>query len=151
GLADRIEEPVEARVVVVGLAGEREGALALDVDDLAHRFAAEEAFDLIEKAVELQPGSGAITDSLGWAYYQRGNYQEAVKHLELAASLEPSDPTITDHLGDVYWRLGRKIEAKYEWRRVLELDPPAKLKASVNKKIADGLVAVTPGAAGDDR
>ncbi len=113
----------------------------------------EEAFDLIEKAVELQPGSGAITDSLGWAYYQRGNYQEAVKHLELAASLEPSDPTITDHLGDVYWRLGRKIEAKYEWRRVLELDPPAKLKASVNKKIADGLGAVTPGAgaAGDDR
>ena len=116
----------------------------------------EEAFDLIEKAVELQPGSGAITDSLGWAYYQRGNYQEAVKHLELAASLEPSDPTITDHLGDVYWRLGRKIEAKYEWRRVLELDPPAKLKASVNKKIANGLGAVTSGAgaagaAGDDR
>ena len=99
----------------------------------------EEAFRLIEKAVELEPGSGAITDSLGWAHYQRGDYEIAVGHLETAASLEPSDPTITDHLGDVYWRLGRPIEAKYEWRRVLELDAPEKLRAEVQRKLEKGL------------
>ncbi len=99
----------------------------------------EEAFRLIEKAVELEPGSGAITDSLGWAHYQRGDYAVAVGHLETAASLEPSDPTITDHLGDVYWRLGRPIEAKYEWRRVLELDAPEKLRAEVERKLEKGL------------
>ena len=102
----------------------------------------EEAFKLIEKAIELNPSSGAIIDSLGWAHYQLGDYEEAIGHLEQAASLEPSDPTITDHLGDTYWRLGRKIEARYEWRRVLELEPTEKLSAAVRGKLRDGLPAL---------
>lgn len=99
----------------------------------------DEAFALIEKAVALSPGSGAIIDSLGWAHYQLGDYDEAVGHLEQAASLEPSDPTITDHLGDVYWRLGRRLEARYQWRRVLELEPDDELTEAVNGKIIRGL------------
>ncbi len=99
----------------------------------------DEAFDLIEKAVALEPNSGAYIDSLGWAHYQRGDYKNAVGHLEHAASLVPSDPTITDHLGDVYWRLNRKIEARYQWRHVLELDPGDKLRASVETKLKEGL------------
>ncbi|MFQ5562681.1 MAG: tetratricopeptide repeat protein [Parvularculaceae bacterium] len=99
----------------------------------------EKAFDLIEKAVSLRPGSGAITDSLGWAHYQLGNYEEAVIQLERAAAMEPADPTITDHLGDVYWRLGRKLEARYQWMRALELDPGEKLRAAIEMKLAKGL------------
>lgn len=99
----------------------------------------EKAFDMIEQAVALQPNSGAYIDSLGWAYYQRGDYKNAVGHLEHAASLEPADPTITDHLGDVYWRLGRKIEARYQWRHVLELEPNDKLRKSVEGKLEEGL------------
>ncbi|MEM9704943.1 MAG: tetratricopeptide repeat protein [Pseudomonadota bacterium] len=98
-----------------------------------------EAFELIEKAVALRPDSGAIIDSLGWAHYQLGNYDEAVVHLEDAAAKEPADPTITDHLGDVYWKLGRKIEARYQWRHVLDLDPDDDLKESVEGKLASGL------------
>ncbi|MEX0645890.1 MAG: tetratricopeptide repeat protein, partial [Parvularculaceae bacterium] len=101
----------------------------------------EEAFSLIEKAVALQPESGAIIDSLGRAHYQLGRYAKAVGHLEEAVRLEPGDPTITDHLGDVYWRLGRETEARYQWRRALTLDPPEKLKASVEIKIDRGLDA----------
>jgi Flp pilus assembly protein TadD len=97
------------------------------------------AFELIEQAVALEPNSGAYIDSLGWAYFQRDDFQNAVGHLEHAATLEPADPTITDHLGDVYWRLGRKIEAKYQWERVLELDPSNKLRDSIEKKLEEGL------------
>lgn len=99
----------------------------------------DEAFELIEKAVSLQPDSGAIIDSLGWAHYQLGNYEEAVGHLEQAASLEPGDPTVTDHLGDVYWRLGREIEAGYQWRRALELDPSEQQIEAIEAKLSDGL------------
>jgi tetratricopeptide (TPR) repeat protein len=99
----------------------------------------DEAFGLIEKAVSLQPSSGAIIDSLGWAYYQRGDYDTAVGHLEQAAALEPGDPTVTDHLGDVYWRLGRKLEARYQWRRALELEPSDEQIQSINAKLEDGL------------
>ena len=102
----------------------------------------DEAFALIEKAVALDPTSGAIIDSLGWAYYQLGDYEEAVGHLEQAASLEPGDPTITDHLGDVYWRLGRTLEARYQWRRVLELDPDEDVAENARNKIIRGLPVI---------
>ncbi|MBI1366923.1 MAG: tetratricopeptide repeat protein [Alphaproteobacteria bacterium] len=98
-----------------------------------------EAFKLIERAVAALPQSGAIVDSLGWAHYQLGQYEDAVDNLERAAALEPSDPTITDHLGDAYWRLGRKIEARYQWRRALELEPTDKQKSELNRKLAQGL------------
>lgn len=100
----------------------------------------DEAFDLIEKAVSLRPTSGAIIDSLGWAHYQLGAYEDAVGHLEQAASLEPSDPVITDHLGDVYWKLGRETEARFQWRHVLDLDPDDKLRSSVKRKLEEGLI-----------
>jgi Flp pilus assembly protein TadD len=98
----------------------------------------EEAFRLIEKAVALAPNSGAIIDSLGWAHYQLGRYDEALPHLEKAASLEPADPTITDHLGDVYARLGRKAEAEFQWRRALELKPNEATRAAIEKKLSEG-------------
>lgn len=99
----------------------------------------DEAFRLIEKAVSLRPDSGAIVDSLGWAHYQLGQYEESLVNLEKAAALEPSDPTITEHLGDVYWRLGRRIEARYQWRRSLELDPDAVRETAIREKLESGL------------
>lgn len=99
----------------------------------------DEAFTLIEKAVSLRPRSGAITDSLGWAHYQRGDYAEALPHLEKAASLEPGDPTVTEHLGDVYWRLGREVEARFQWTRALELKPSDRARATLEEKLKSGL------------
>src|SRR5690606_30977982 len=42
----------------------------------------EEGLDLIRRAVALQPRAGFIIDSLGWAHYRLGDYEEAVQHLE---------------------------------------------------------------------
>ncbi|MBI1391623.1 MAG: tetratricopeptide repeat protein [Alphaproteobacteria bacterium] len=102
----------------------------------------DQAFELIEKAVEADRTSGAIIDSLGWAHYQVGDYQEAVDHLETAAALEPADPTITEHLGDVYWRLGRRIEARFQWDRALELDPADGHAEKIKAKLASGLPGI---------
>ena len=98
-----------------------------------------EAMAMVKKAVELQPQSGAMIDSLGWAYYRLGDYPAAVTKLEEAIVLEPGDPDVNNHLGDAYWRVGRKIEAGFQWRRVLTLDPTTKLKAEVDAKLATGL------------
>jgi Flp pilus assembly protein TadD len=78
---------------------------------------------MIRRAAELRPMSGAIIDSLGWAYYRLGDYAQALEWLEAAVRLEPADPTLNDHLGDVYWRVGRRIEARFQWQRALTLDP----------------------------
>ncbi len=99
----------------------------------------EEAFELLEKALEKSPRSGAIIDSVGWAHYQLGQYDKALLKLEEAVSIEPEDPTLTDHLGDVYWKLDRKIEARYEWRRALGLEPDDMLKETLEDKLENGL------------
>ncbi len=83
----------------------------------------QEGLAMIRRAAELRPMSGAIIDSLGWAYYRLGDYPQALEWLEAAVRLEPADPTLNDHLGDVYWRVGRRIEARFQWQRALTLDP----------------------------
>ena len=99
----------------------------------------DEAQAMIERAVEQRPRDGYIIDSLGWAYYLRGNYQEAVNHLEQAVVLVADDPTVNDHLGDAYWRVGRKLEARYQWQRALDLKPDEKQAAALQAKLNDGL------------
>jgi tetratricopeptide (TPR) repeat protein len=98
-----------------------------------------EARAMIEKAVASDPRSGAMVDSLGWAFYRMGDYKKAVEKLEEAVELEAGDPEINNHLGDAYWRVGRKDEALFQWRRVLTLKPDTKIKASAEAKLASGL------------
>ena len=97
---------------------------------------------MIRRAAELRPMSGAIIDSLGWAHYRLGDYEQALDWLEAAVRLEPADPTLNDHLGDVYWRLGRRIEARYQWRRAMTLDPEA--PETLRLKVENGLPDLPP-------
>ncbi len=92
-----------------------------------------------QRAVDQRPDDGYIVDSLGWAYYRIGNYEDAVKHLERAIDLKPEDPTINDHLGDAYWRVGRTLEAKFQWAHARDLKPEAEELPKIEAKIANGL------------
>lgn len=80
----------------------------------------EEAAQMITRALSIKPDNGYIIDSLGWVYYQKGNYEEALVHLERAAALVPEDPIILEHLGDVYLKLEQPEKAVEFYERVLE-------------------------------
>lgn len=99
----------------------------------------EEGMDLIRAAVDLRPNDGYIVDSLGWAHYRLGDYEDAVRELERAVELKPADPTINDHLGDAYWQVGRKLEATFQWNRALANDPDEDLKPKIELKLVEGL------------
>jgi len=99
---------------------------------------------MIERAVDLRPNDGFIVDSLGWALYRLGQYEDAVVKLERAIELQPDDPVINDHLGDAYWRVGRINEARFQWRRSLGLKPEAEAKTTIEKKLLQGLPPPTP-------
>ena len=90
---------------------------------------------MIEKAVSIKPNDGFIVDSLGWAFFQLGKYNQAVKYLEKAASLEPGDPVINDHLGDAYWLTNRRIEARFQWMRSLSQNPMVQRKEVIREKL----------------
>jgi tetratricopeptide (TPR) repeat protein len=106
----------------------------------------DEAFEMIERAVEQRPESGHIVDSLGWAYYSLGDYETAVPILERAVELVPYQPEILDHLGDAYWRVGRRLEAVYQWNHTLFFDPEPEFAQAVQDKIDNGLPDIEEGA-----
>jgi tetratricopeptide (TPR) repeat protein len=99
----------------------------------------DDGMKMIRRAVEQRPDDGYIVDSLGWAYYRIGNYEEAVKNLERAIELKPDDPTINDHLGDAYWRIGRSLEAQFQWAHARDLKPDPEELPKILAKIRDGL------------
>ena len=95
-----------------------------------------EARQMLEKAAALRPNDGSIVDSLGWVMLRQGETEPAVRSLEQAVEISPEDATINGHLGDAYWAAGRKLEAGYQWRRALTLNPDpddaAKLEAKLH-------------------
>lgn len=99
----------------------------------------EEALGMIKKAVELRPQDGYIVDSLGWAYYMLGRYDEAVVELEKAVKLRPEDPTINDHMGDAYWRVGRLLEATFQWNHAIAGKPEPEDLVKIEEKLKKGL------------
>ncbi|MCD4721255.1 MAG: tetratricopeptide repeat protein [Desulfobacula sp.] len=79
----------------------------------------DEALSLIKRAHKLKPDDGYITDSLGWVYYQKGNYKEAVKYLEKAAELTSFETIISDHLGDAYQKANQLEKALNTYKKAL--------------------------------
>jgi tetratricopeptide (TPR) repeat protein len=108
----------------------------------------DEGMRMIRRAVEQRPEDGYIIDSLGWAYYRLGQYDDAVKHLERAVELKPEDPTINDHLGDVYWRIDRKQEARFQWSHAKDLKPEPEELPKIEEKLKNGL-SETPASAAE--
>jgi tetratricopeptide (TPR) repeat protein len=98
-----------------------------------------QALSMLEKARTLRPFDGYIVDSVGWAYYRLGKYDDAAKTLLNAVLLVPGDPTINEHLGDAYWRVGKKLDAHFQWSHALAFTTDDKTKPALEEKLKDGL------------
>jgi tetratricopeptide (TPR) repeat protein len=101
----------------------------------------DEAYDLVKRAVDLDPDNGAYLDSLGWVYFRQGKLDDARGLLERALD-RMQDPTVHDHLGDVYLKLGKTKEAIAQWqdslrefRKAPQPDADPDEMSSVNRKL----------------
>jgi len=86
------------------------------------------AVELIGTAMKIEPNNPNITDSLGWAYFQKGEYEKAIEQLEKAVGLitggfEFGSSVIFEHLGDAYQKAGQSEKAREMWKNSLEGDP----------------------------
>ena len=99
-----------------------------------------ESLNMLEKANKIKSNDPFIIDSLGWALFKLERYKESKKQLQMAVKLMPGDPIVNDHYGDVLWKNGNKIQARYYWNYVLNLDKTAEdQKKIINKKLIKGL------------
>ena len=95
---------------------------------------------MLEKANQLKSNDPYIIDSLGWALFKLKRFEESKEYLQLALRLMPADPIVNDHYGDVLWKNGNKLQARYYWNNVLQLENTEKdLKDKVKEKLGKGL------------
>ena len=98
------------------------------------------SLQMLEKAYTSRGNDPYIIDSIGWAYYLIDDYIKAENYLKRAVELMPQDPIVNDHYGDILWRLDRKIQARYFWENVLNLETTEnKMKKDIKNKLIKGL------------
>jgi len=107
---------------------------------LERNYKINSAIDMLEKAYAIESDDPYIIDSIGWAYYLIEDYEKAESYLRRAVELMPDDAIVNDHYGDSLWKLGRKIQARYFWTSVLEMENTDEdLLKELNFKIVKGL------------
>ena len=107
---------------------------------LERNYKIELSMEMLKEAYDLRKNDPYITDSLGWGYYLINDFENAEKYLKKAVELMPYDPIVNDHYGDILWMLNRKIQARYFWNNVLNLEETDdEMKIDVKKKIIYGI------------
>ncbi|WP_415321030.1 hypothetical protein ABXT63_00855 [Candidatus Pelagibacter sp. Uisw_092] len=98
------------------------------------------SLQMLEKAYIARSNDPYIIDSIGWAYYLIDDYLKAENFVKKAVELMPEDPIVNDHYGDILWKLDRKIQARYFWESVLNLEETEdKMKKIIKDKLIKGL------------
>ncbi len=99
-----------------------------------------QSLDMLKKADRIRSEDGYITDSLGWALFKLKKYSKAKTYLQKAIQIMPADPVINDHFADSLWMNGNKLQARYYWNYVLDLeDTDKELREKISDKIVFGL------------
>ena len=97
----------------------------------------DEAVALVKKALDAKPDQPEFLDSLGWAYFKRGELNDAVKYLSQAAAKLPDNSEVQDHLGDAHAKRGSMQDAITAWTKALAGDGQGIDKAAVDRKLQE--------------
>lgn len=89
-----------------------------------HNMHLDEAKEMIERALQIEPNNGSYLDSLGWVEFRQGKFDQALADLLRAVkNLDREDPIVFEHIGDTYLKLQRVSEALESWQKAFALDP----------------------------
>ena len=95
-----------------------------------------EALKLANIAKKADPEDPSIADTLGWVYYKRGLYPNAVSELTFAAEKLPDNATVRYHLGMSYLKKGDTEKARQELEKALSLDSSFEGSEEAKKALA---------------
>ena len=139
-LIDQEDKSVETMMKLIEIDPKHADALNFVGYSYAERgIKLDEAESLIKKALVISPNKGYILDSLGWVYYKKGNYSEAIKMLKEAAALQSDDPAILEHIGDVYKDMGDSGSALEYYRKGVQMLNGAPSNDPDEKELRDRL------------
>ena len=100
-----------------------------------HDMKLDQARELIEKAVKVEPKNTAFLDSMAWVLFKLKQPKEALPYALKAAELsEQPDATVYDHIGDIYAALKELDKAREAWRKSLSVEK----NEEISKKLESG-------------
>ncbi|MCA1561693.1 MAG: tetratricopeptide repeat protein [Acidobacteria bacterium] len=97
----------------------------------------DEAIELVQRALKVEPANPSFLDSLGWAYYRQGKLDLADPALTEAAGKLPRSSVVNDHLGDLRFKQKRYAHAAAAWERSLAGDGESINRAEIEKKLQE--------------
>ena len=97
----------------------------------------DEAVELVQRALKIEPDNPSYLDSLGWAYFQQGRLDLADGPLTRAAARLSDSSVVQDHLGDLRLKQQRFADAIAAWERALAGDGVSIDKSAIEKKLRD--------------
>lgn len=83
----------------------------------------EEAESLVQRALAEDKNNGYYLDSLGWIYYKRGQYKDALVQIKKAVDATKTDAVILEHLAIVQFKLAQNAKALETARLALQYAP----------------------------
>lgn len=96
-----------------------------------------EARAQLERAVAAQPGEASAWHDLGLLRHNAGDDPGAIEALARAEQLAPGDVRPRTALAALYWRRGDRASAAREYRGMLALELPDRLRAKVEWALAE--------------
>ncbi|MCI5071627.1 tetratricopeptide repeat protein [bacterium] len=97
----------------------------------------EDAFVYVQRAHRIAPDNAYIMDSLGWAYYKKGEYTQAMKYLKMAHGNRSDESIIKEHIADTYAKMEQKSKAKVWYKKILKMNPNAEDQKRIESKLAE--------------
>src|SRR5207253_2058556 len=109
-----------------------EGHIAKASAYLLYEWKWQEAYDMLQKAIALNPSAIEAYELLGMYYTINGEKEKAVRLLEEAERIDPLSPVIAQSLGNMYIFALRFDDAIKQADKLLEMNP--QMRAAIEMK-----------------
>lgn len=86
-------------------------------------YPSEDTIARLKQALALDPSYGPALNQLGYAYAQRGEYQQALEAFERYAAAYPADANPYDSMGEMFYFMGRLDDAIAKFKEALDIRP----------------------------
>lgn len=81
----------------------------------------EEATQVYQEAISLNPQYGLAYNALGFLHASQGQWDEAIGQYQKALEINPDYAEALKNLGESLWKKGNTAEATNTWKKALEL------------------------------
>ena len=95
------------------------------------------ALAMAQTARRGMPDSADAADKLGWAYYKKGAFGNAIDLFKEAVKKNPDDPSFHYHLGLAYQQAGNQALAKEQLQKVLKISPNFSEAENVKRALSE--------------